>query len=90
MKFIQKKRYIKYKGVSVKGFSHPSLRLHGTIPIGKIVGYGNRYLIVSCDNVKGWTKDKMKQFYWIDDNEVLDNENGYWFVDLNEIKNSLD
>jgi len=89
MRLSQKKRYEKYKGLTIKGFSPPPFTLKGVITSGKIVGYDSDNLIVSCDNSKGWIKENYKYFCWIDELEQLANKNGYWFVSLKEIKESI-
>ena len=89
MIFIQKKRFKKYAGITIKGFSHPYKGLHDIEPVGTIIGYGKRQLIVSCKTVDGWPKENMKDFIFLDPLEELANELGYWFVSLKEVKDSI-
>lgn len=89
MIFLQKKRYKKYKGMTITGFSSPPLTSKSIIPKGRIVGYGSNQLIVSCENVKGFPKENIKLFHWIDEIEQLANKNGFWFVSIKEVKDSI-
>ncbi len=89
MIIIQKRKYKKFKGRKVIGFSHPDRELTKIIPEGIIVGYGQNQLIVRCVNVVGWKLENMKEFHWIDNNESLDDVMGFWFIDKYELKEGL-
>jgi len=91
MLFIQKRKYKKFKGREVEGFSHPDRELTGISPKGKIVGYGTNQLVVAVENVLGWDLEKMQDtelFCWID-KEEMGNDMGFWFIDKYELKEGL-
>lgn len=89
MKIIQKRRFKKYSGIAIKGFSHPYKAIYGINPEGIIVGYGSNQIIVRCLNIDGWLKENVNSFIWIDPIEELSSDFGYWFISLKEIKKSL-
>lgn len=88
MIYIQNKRFKKYKGARIKGFSFPCGDSRTFEPEGEVVGYGKRHLIVKCLNVQGWELGRMKEYNFIDPLE-MDNELGFWFVSLKEVEDSL-
>jgi hypothetical protein len=89
MRWFYKKKFEQYAGVTIRGFSHPYKERHDIEPVGTIIGYSKKQLVVSCKTVDGWPKENWKEFIFIDPLEELANEYGYWFVTLKEVKDSI-
>jgi hypothetical protein len=88
MIYLQKKRYKKFVGITIKGFSFPELEKNIYAAEGVVVGYGKKDLVVRCLNVQGWESDRCKIYHELPLEKGV-SDYGYWFVSLEEIKESL-